>query len=112
MSDKLSEVLNASYIIILILIIYIFYYRKLKEKELNAIDKNKDGIITDEEVIQYFRKKMQKKKTFEDLTKSFVMGAFRGFLMGFILGGLDNAAMMSVVLGSVNVLMYEIETSS
>jgi hypothetical protein len=53
---------------------------------------------------------MKHKKNYEDLTKTFIMGGFRGFLMGFILGGVDNALMMSLVLGCVNVLMYEVES--
>lgn len=110
MANKLADVLDGAYIIILILIIYIFYYRKQKQAELDAMDLNADGKISDEEVIQYFRQKINHRKCFQDLTKSFIMGAFRGFLMGFILGGLDNAAMMSLVLGSVNVLMYELES--
>jgi RsiW-degrading membrane proteinase PrsW (M82 family) len=110
MANKLSDILNGTFIIILILIIYIFYYRKQKQKEFDTIDSNKDGKISDTEVLNYFRRKMKHKKNYEDLTKTFIMGGFRGFLMGFILGGVDNALMMSLVLGCVNVLMYEVES--
>ncbi len=112
MANNLKEVLDASYIILLILIVYIFYYRKQRQSELSKIDTNDDGIISDKEVIEYYRKKMKKGKTFDDLVRTFIMGGFRGFLMGFILNGLDGAAMMAVVLGSVNVLMYEVENIS
>lgn len=110
--DKLEQIKNGVFVLLMVLAIYVFYHYYFKEPP-NEIDENQDGIITKEEVINYIKKELDRRNSnppqFRGVLKSSISGVIRGALMGLMINGVEGAVVGGIVLGMINPIMTGIE---
>lgn len=109
MPNKIDDLFNATTAILIVLVIYIIYFRYRRQRELEEMDTNSDNIISDDEVMRYFKDKITKKNNVESVIWTGFSGAIRGYILGLLVAGQQNALYMSVVMAMINVIMTVFE---
>jgi len=111
--DNISTGILVLLIIILLFILISVYNYDSKLDDFNALDLNKDGVVTRRELQIAISNELEKKNKsppkLRGMIKSAASGALRGCLMGFLFNGLEGALSAGLVLGIINPIVSGLE---
>lgn len=108
--NKFKDISTGAIIILVILLIlevYYFYEKTTHEYTLDELDKNKDGVVTKQELKYHMMNVMGSKKSIskKEILKLAGAGVIRGLMMGFLLADLEGGVVLGITLGILNPLI-------
>jgi hypothetical protein len=114
---NLNDLYTGTFVVLFIIVLSVFIYHYLKEEdELLLLDtQSRNKSVADFSDIyshmknHYGHGKAESSTTFVHMMKHCMLGIFRGFLMGLLIGGFEGAVVTAITLGMINSIMSPIE---
>lgn len=114
--NKLKDLSLAAIIVLVIAFMAMMYfmYDDTQRDALYQLDQNGDGVVSRAELKHYLQ--LARQPTYQkqkirsaEITRSMLMGAFRGLLMGLVLKDLEGGFALAFVSGLMNPVMVGAE---